>query len=840
MAGAADSDCPACGARTDDDPWCGVCGLDLRGDEAGLLRHLAGVLSAAEVELAGVRARRDAIATELAERKLAAGRFFEPPPAAEPLPVFAPRPMPRATRAEWGVDRVRNFLLWTGATLLVLSALAFTAVAWTHLGPVGRAVLLVAFTGVSAGLASGTRHRLPASSGALTGLTIALALVDWQVARRAGGSGSMSGAAWWAIGTAVVGALSAGLARIAAPVPARRAIAGLGPAAAVLTVIAVGNAAWSWALGFALVAGVLAAVDRFVGARLTDRVVRTALPAAAAAVWAVGAVLAIAAAFGPSTVVQTFTPAAVMLALAVTPGLGSFGRRPITTITRVNAFLVMAAGIGAALILASSSVGPVGLATLAVALGSVVIAVAPSLDATGRAAAYGAGAAAAAAGFVLAFVEAAVCELGPLAWFGHAWQGTTHARALAVVVGPHTTGADAIGWCAVAILATAAAAIAIASVPQRGQPLARSWRAAAGGLALAAIVVGPIAAGATVLVVLVVATTALVLALVGSGLASGRYAQAALASGVLAVIPAAPLAGWASVTRGTSVSVLATVVVGAFVAAAVGRQMSLRAAHAGLAALATIALAPVVTLASGGSRPVAGFVGAVVAGMLLLAGTSVRHDTIDGLVVECTGGAGVIFGVLLAVPSLPWMAAALTTMVPLLLTASARRSRNLLYGGAAGAAALGATWMWLAAAGVTLVEAYTLPAAALAFAAGTFVSERVRGWSWLSLGSAIVLVLAPTVGLAIVRHDDGRAIASGVAALAIAFVGARRQLQAPLVLGVIALLALGVDKISPQAVRLPRWVMLAIAGALLLWVGTTFERRRDEMYRAARRLGGLR
>jgi hypothetical protein len=30
--------------------------------------------------------------------------------------------------------------------------------------------------------------------------------------------------------------------------------------------------------------------------------------------------------------------------------------------------------------------------------------------------------------------------------------------------------------------------------------------------------------------------------------------------------------------------------------------------------------------------------------------------------------------------------------------------------------------------------------------------------------------------------------------------------------------------------------MLAAAGALLLWVGTTFERRRDDVQRAARRL----
>jgi hypothetical protein len=178
-------------------------------------------------------------------------------------------------------------------------------------------------------------------------------------------------------------------------------------------------------------------------------------------------------------------------------------------------------------------------------------------------------------------------------------------------------------------------------------------------------------------------------------------------------------------------------------------------------------------------------------------------------------------------------------MVPLLLVASVRRDRTNIYASAAGGAALGATWAWLAAADVTVVEAYTLPAAAVALAAGTFGWKVGRARSWLNLGPAVVLALAPTLALAIARNDDGRAIAVGIAALAVLLVGARQQLQAPIVLGAITLVALGVDKIGPQAARIPRWTMLAIAGALLLWVGTTFERRRDDVQRAARRLADL-
>jgi hypothetical protein len=178
-------------------------------------------------------------------------------------------------------------------------------------------------------------------------------------------------------------------------------------------------------------------------------------------------------------------------------------------------------------------------------------------------------------------------------------------------------------------------------------------------------------------------------------------------------------------------------------------------------------------------------------------------------------------------------------MVPLLLVASLRRDRAVGYAGASGAVALAATWAWLAAAGVTVVEAYTLPAAAVALAAGAWAWHTGRARSWLNLGPALVLALGPTLVLAIARNDDGRAIAVGVAALLVVLIGAWRQLQAPLAIGVITLLALAVDRLGPQAARLPRWALLAGAGALLLWVGTTFERRRDGVQRAARRLGDL-
>jgi hypothetical protein len=285
--------------------------------------------------------------------------------------------------------------------------------------------------------------------------------------------------------------------------------------------------------------------------------------------------------------------------------------------------------------------------------------------------------------------------------------------------------------------------------------------------------------------------------------------------------------------------VLVVVAVAAAAAAAITRVPALRAADAALAALALTGLAAVIALAAGASPQVAGFSGAVVAGGLLVLGSQARRDTIEGIALEVTGAVGMVAGALLAARSPEWLAGTLTVAVPLLAAAGLRGHRTVVYGIAAACAALGAAWAWLFAADVTVVEAYTLPAAALALGLGALARREGPAHSWLTLGPGVILVLAPTLEVAIANNDDGRAIAVGLAALAIVVAGAYRRLQAPIVLGGAALVILGVDKLGPTAVRLPRWLMLAFAGVVLLWIGTTFERRRDDAVRVARRFEQL-
>jgi len=171
--------------------------------------------------------------------------------------------------------------------------------------------------------------------------------------------------------------------------------------------------------------------------------------------------------------------------------------------------------------------------------------------------------------------------------------------------------------------------------------------------------------------------------------------------------------------------------------------------------------------------------------------------------------------------------------VPALLLAGVRRSRpadrlatgsGYLWAGAA--AALAATWAWLSVADVRLLEAYTLPAAAVALAAGASTRRRrPRPSSWLAYGPGLAVGLLPSLAAAVGGGGAARPLLLTGAAVLVVLAGARGRLQAPLVLGGGTLLVLGLDAVGPVAAQLPRWVTIGAAGMLLLWLGATAERR---------------
>jgi uncharacterized membrane protein len=78
------------------------------------------------------------------------------------------------------------------------------------------------------------------------------------------------------------------------------------------------------------------------------------------------------------------------------------------------------------------------------------------------------------------------------------------------------------------------------------------------------------------------------------------------------------------------------------------------------------------------------------------------------------------------------------------------------------------------------------------------------------------LSLAPSLALAVAHDDIVRAVGVAAFACVVVVFGAWKRLQAPLLLGSAA---------------------LAVAGVLLMWIGATFERRRDDARCAVRTLG---
>ncbi|MDQ1535534.1 MAG: hypothetical protein QOF28_3295, partial [Actinomycetota bacterium] len=303
----------------------------------------------------------------------------------------------------------------------------------------------------------------------------------------------------------------------------------------------------------------------------------------------------------------------------------------------------------------------------------------------------------------------------------------------------------------------------------------------------------------------------------------------------IAVLPTVAATGWASLTPTASIVVLAIGFVVAVLATAIAASPVVRAAMGGLSGVAAITLAGAATAAGTNPGP-AGFAIVLAAGVVILAGVHARRTAPEGVALEVVGAAGLLVGSAIAAQDTAWLAGSLTTIVPILLVAALRRDLRSAYSIAAGTAAVGATWAWLAAANVTVVEAYTLPAAALALAVGVFEWRRGPAHSWLALGPAIVLGLGPTLVLGIAQDDTARSLIAAGVAFAIVALGAWKRLQAPLVLGSLALVTLGINTFGPAVARLPRWLPLAVIGLLLMWIGATFETRRNRAKQATQTL----
>jgi hypothetical protein len=138
-----------------------------------------------------------------------------------------------------------------------------------------------------------------------------------------------------------------------------------------------------------------------------------------------------------------------------------------------------------------------------------------------------------------------------------------------------------------------------------------------------------------------------------------------------------------------------------------------------------------------------------------------------------------------------------------------------------------AGWVAIGGAGVETPEAYTLPAAAgLLLVALPQLRSGMRSWS--AEGPAVGVALLPSAFVVVAEPSALRLVLVVAAAAVLTAVGALRHRQAPFVLGAAALAFVVLGRLGPYAPLLPRWVALGAAGLLLLVVGATYERRRQQ------------
>jgi hypothetical protein len=292
--------------------------------------------------------------------------------------------------------------------------------------------------------------------------------------------------------------------------------------------------------------------------------------------------------------------------------------------------------------------------------------------------------------------------------------------------------------------------------------------------------------------------------------------------------------GWAGLaalllSRPSAIAALGAVMIAAAVAGAAGRTLLARLAGWLTAVAAGIGVEHNVTrmVTTDEAIPLLGLAAATLALAWLL---HRRNRGLESRAVEAAAHAVAVLSLLQtgsrpAVTLFVWGAA--------LGIRALRRDHRDAYLVAAAATELAGWSALMLQHHVGVVEAYSIPAAALALLAGLLTRRRRSGLgSWTAYGPALTVALLPS--LTSIAGSDGqypRRLILGLAALAILLAGARARLQAPVVVGGSALVLVALHELAQVWDLVPRWIPLAAGGLLLVVLATTLERRRRDFDR---------
>ncbi|MEU8115367.1 hypothetical protein [Micromonospora sp. NPDC048947] len=334
-------------------------------------------------------------------------------------------------------------------------------------------------------------------------------------------------------------------------------------------------------------------------------------------------------------------------------------------------------------------------------------------------------------------------------------------------------------------------------------------------------------------------------ALLFTALAAARPALTPVAVPVGVVLVASGVLGLLA-TRAGTLAAEGALLVAAVAVAAGARRFEVRVAGCLAAVGAASALAVTAPLAGGLPLRAAAYPLLAVAALVLAAAAVTPARIRLGRVLDAAAQAVALVAAVLAVEAARHLAAicvlwGVAVALRLLRRGEPAGRRWAFAGIAAGSELLGA-WVLLAAGGVTVPEAYTVPAAALAVGAGLLALRTRPGLtSWPALGPGLVAALLPSLVSVLAGADPQpwRRLLLGVAATGAVLVGATRRWQAPVLLGGAALTLLALHELARGWDLLPRWIYLGIGGLALVGLAATYERRRRDLARLRAAVGRL-
>ncbi len=240
--------------------------------------------------------------------------------------------------------------------------------------------------------------------------------------------------------------------------------------------------------------------------------------------------------------------------------------------------------------------------------------------------------------------------------------------------------------------------------------------------------------------------------------------------------------------------------------------------------------------------------GVVVAGCLVLVvALLVLRPPRGGHGAEAAGGLLVLAGVVVAgAQTGPAHVALLLTVAGAVAVGLSLVERRRPWYRTVGIAALALAYVLrLVASDVGVVEAYTLPFGVGLLGLGVWVTVRPEAGrdprrTLVAMGPGLLLTLAPSLPQALDDPTSLRALLLGAGSLAVMVVGIVRRWQAPFVAGAVVVTLLVLTNVGPYAWGLPRWVLIAAAGAVMLGAGVTWEQRVRDGRAAVRWVGAMR